>query len=99
VKYPTLVTQALRAKNARHSRTSLPLCKATEHHTIKDKDCLTKMQIQIQGPAVPLRSPAVPQGIRLALVKPCQQPANPSIERTSPGKPGAASHVKRWAAL
>jgi hypothetical protein len=22
---------------------------------------------------------------------------NPSIERTSPGKPGAASHVKRWA--
>jgi putative acetyltransferase len=23
---------------------------------------------------------------------------NPSIERTSPGKPGAASHVKRWAA-
>jgi hypothetical protein len=22
---------------------------------------------------------------------------NPSIERTSPGKPAAASHVKRWA--
>jgi hypothetical protein len=26
---------------------------------------------------------------------PCQQASNPSIERTSPGKPGAASHVKR----
>jgi hypothetical protein len=24
-----------------------------------------------------------------------EQPPNPSIERTSPGKPGAASHVKR----
>lgn len=23
--------------------------------------------------------------------------SNPSIERTSPGKPGATSHVKRWA--
>jgi hypothetical protein len=23
------------------------------------------------------------------------EPPNPSIERTSPGKPGAASHVKR----
>jgi hypothetical protein len=53
------------------------------------------MQMQIQGSVLPLRSPPVPWGIRLALVEVCQQPANPSIERTSPGKPGAASHVKR----
>jgi hypothetical protein len=26
-----------------------------------------------------------------------QQPPNPSIERTCPGKPGHASHLKRWA--
>ena len=97
-KYPTLVTQALRAKNASSFKsTSLPLRKATEHRTSKDKNRLTRMQMQmqIQGSAVPLRSPAVPRGIRLALVEPCQQPANPSIERTRPGKPGRASHVKR----
>jgi len=25
------------------------------------------------------------------------QPANPSINRTSPGKPGTAGYLKRWA--
>jgi len=37
------------------------------------------------------------------LVAPCfidriqKVPPNPSIERTRPGKPGHASHLKRWA--
>jgi hypothetical protein len=51
--------------------------------------------MQTQGSAVPLRSSPLHWGIRLALVELCQQPANPSIERTRPGKPGRASHVKR----
>jgi hypothetical protein len=93
-KYPTLVTQALRAKNARHSCASPLLFEAAEHRASKGR--LTRMQMQIQGSAFPLRSPAVPRGIRLALVEPCEQPANPSIERTSQGlRPCAASHVKR----
>lgn len=75
----------------------LPLFGWPEHSRAKDEGHLTKMQMQIQGPAVPLRSPPVPQGIRLALVEVCQQPANPSIERTRPGRPGRASHVKRYA--
>jgi hypothetical protein len=34
--------------------------------------------------------------VTAVLLWPRKNPPNPSIERTSPGKPGAASHVKRY---
>ncbi|MGY4828215.1 hypothetical protein ACVNIS_06535 [Sphaerotilaceae bacterium SBD11-9] len=43
-----------------------------------------------------LEPPSLEEGFAEVIeVKPGNQPPNPSIERTSPGKPGAASHVKR----
>jgi hypothetical protein len=59
------------------------------------KTAQPRIRMQIQGSAFPLRLPLARPGIRASLARARQQPANPSIERTRPGKPGRASHVKR----
>ena len=94
--------QALRAKNAqqlssvpkvRHSRFEAARLSTTVLRVANTAQ--PRMQMQVSKSGFPLRSPLAGLVIRVAVGRACHQPANPSIERTCPGKPGQASHLKR----
>jgi hypothetical protein len=59
-----------------------------------EASCSELRFFQVENMEVPLFTLTREQP-RIPTSKHARKPPNPSIERTSPGKPGAASHVKR----